>query len=251
MRIIERVDEAWRRISFLLMPGCCVLCGAASDLPQDLCGPCRADLPWNRSCCARCALPLPIAAPRCGRCLASPPAFDGAHCAFRYAWPLDGLVTRFKFGADLAAGRMLAALLAEDLARRRSGATLPAVDLVLPVPLHEERLRERGFNQALELAVPLARALGIPLAARAMQRLRPTPKQSGLTALRRRRNVRGAFHVLADVGGRHIALVDDVITTAATAQECTRALILAGAASVQAWAIARAPLPGSRARDVG
>lgn len=242
MSVLGRVDGFLRSLSFRLLPGCCVQCGGASAHGRDLCAACEADLPWNLSCCGRCALPLVQAAGLCGRCLKSAPEFDRALCALRYEWPLDALVTRFKFGADLAAGRVLAEVLTRDLQQRLASLDqrLPRPQWLMPVPLHAERLQERGFNQALELARPLAQALDIPLCADGLQRQRATPRQTGLTALHRRRNVRGAFVVTADVRDRHIALVDDVITTAATVRECARVLRRAGAASVQVWAVARA-----------
>lgn len=249
MEIRNLVDGWWRRWSFRWMPGCCALCGGGSARDVDLCAACEAELPTNDACCAHCALPMPVAAARCGRCQKSAPEFDRAFCAFRYAWPLDSLVTRFKFSADLAAGRVLSALLARRVIAAATAQTLRLPDLILPVPLHGDRLRERGFNQAWELSLPIAAALKVPARAEGLLRMRPTPRQSGLSALHRRRNVRGAFVVQADVRGRHVAIVDDVITTAATVRECAKALKRAGAASVQVWAIARAPLPGASARD--
>jgi ComF family protein len=179
------------------------------------------------------------------------PEFDAALCAFRYEWPLDSLVTRFKFGADLAAGAVLARLLNAYLAERIAPIADASSRLMMPIPLHEDRLRERGFNQALELARPLARLSGIRLATQGMRRLRSTPRQTGLNALNRRRNVRGAFVVEADVRDRHVVLVDDVITTAATVRECARTLKRAGAASVQVWAVARAAVGGNAGTTVG
>jgi ComF family protein len=208
------------------------------------------DLPWNIACCARCALPLPRAESLCGRCLKVLPEFDQALCAFRYEWPLDALTTRFKFSADLAAGRVLSGVLAQYLDERAQKVSAP--QWIIPVPLHSDRLRTRGFNQALELARPLSRAFGIPLLPEGLRRLRATPPQTGLNALHRRRNVRGAFVADADVRDRHVALIDDVITTAATVRECAKVLKRAGAASVQVWALARAGLgKGNASAAVG
>jgi ComF family protein len=239
VNIMDKVDSGLRRLSFGLLPGRCVLCAQATGSCQDICAACMAELPWNTQRCARCALPLARTEPACGRCLRTAPEFTSAHCAFRYEWPLDGLVTRLKFAADLAAGRVLAELLTQSL--RDTGCDLPAVDLIIPVPLHAQRLRERGFNQAQELAGLIARRLAIPLAVEGLQRTRATAQQSGLSALRRRRNVRDAFNVQATVQDLHVAVIDDVVTTAATARECARDLRRAGAASVQIWAVARAP----------
>ncbi len=168
------------------------------------------------------------------------PEFDAALCALRYEWPLDSLVTRFKYGADLAVGHVLSSVMAQHLSSHFLNTSSCRPQLLIPIPLHPERLRERGFNQALELARPLSRALGIAMNSAGLRRVRATPRQTGLNALIRRRNVRGAFELNTDVRDRHIALVDDVITTAATARECAKLIKRAGAASVQVWAVARA-----------
>jgi ComF family protein len=183
---------------------------------------------------------LPRAAALCGACQRKPPPWDAAWAPFRYGWPLDRLEARYKFGRDLAGGRTLA-----ELWRRAPAPALPL--LILPVPLHRARLRQRGYNQALELARPLGRALGVPVRHDALLRSRATAAQTELDASSRRRNVRGAF-VLS--GGAalppHVALLDDVMTTGATLAECTRVLKRAGVARVDVWALARAPSPHGR-----
>lgn len=237
---MNRVDGLWRRLSFRLLPGCCVQCGAGTLRAADLCVACESDLPWNDRCCALCALPLTRNEQRCGRCQKVLPEFDLAHCALRYEWPLDALITRFKFVGDLAAGRVLSALMVAHLSSRWRASPAPRPQLLIPVPLHAQRLRERGFNQALELARPIAQALALSLIVDGLCRQRATPPQTGLNALHRRRNMRGAFAINTDVQGRDVALVDDVVTTAATVRECAKVLKRAGAASVQVWAVARA-----------
>jgi len=223
-----------------LLPPRCLLCAAPGDAGLDLCGACRSALPWNRTACARCGLPLTLAAPACGHCLRAPPPFAATVAPWVYAFPLDRLLPRLKFHGDLAAGALVATLWAEAL---RSA---PPPQALVPVPLHRDRLRERGYDQALELARPLARGLGVPLRADALRRTRATSAQSALAAGARRRNVRGAFAV----GGRalpaHVALVDDVMTTGATLGECARVLRAAGVARVDVWVVAR--VPGARSR---
>jgi ComF family protein len=220
-----------------LMPSRCQLCGARGESGLDLCAACRADLPRNDRCCARCALPLEAPAPLCGRCIRRAPPWDAAWAPFRYAYPLDRLEARFKFGADLAAGKLLASLW---IASHTPG-ELPKA--IIPVPLHRSRLRSRGYNQALEIARPLAKALRIPLLRDALQRTRATDAQTELSALRRRRNVRGAFVAhFEDHVPRHVAVLDDVFTTGATLAECTRVLKRTGVARVDVWALARAPV---------
>src|SRR5690348_2500091 len=133
-----------------LLPLRCLLCGARGESGLDLCAACLAELPRNERCCARCALPLETPAPLCGRCVRRAPPWDSAWAPFRYAYPLDRLEARFKFGADLAAGRLLASLWN---ALHAPGERPQAI---VPVPLHRSRLRSRGYNQALEIATPLA-----------------------------------------------------------------------------------------------
>lgn len=239
MKARTPVDGWWQRLGFVLLQPRCLLCGEAGESRRDLCAACRADLAANTPACACCGLPLPVAAAACGRCLKRRPAFETTWAPLRYQSPLAGLMTRFKFGGDLAAGRVLAEVALDHW----RAAPPPRPDALLPVPLHRQRLCERGYNQALELARPLARATGIPLLPDTLQRPRETPAQSGLSALQRRRNLRGAFAVRAGAAlPPHVALVDDVMTTGATAQECALALRRAGVVRVDVWAIARAPL---------
>ncbi|GGA81946.1 amidophosphoribosyltransferase [Arenimonas soli] len=218
-----------------LLPWRCLVCTDPGEGALDLCAACRRDLPWNHCACARCGLPLPRPAPRCGRCLGHPPVQASTQAVFRYAPPLDRLLPRLKFHGDLAAGRLLAGLLAEGLA----GAPRPAA--LVPIPLHRSRLRQRGYDQALELARPLARALALPLLANALQRGRATAPQSELDARARRGNVRGAFRLAPGIAlPAHVALFDDVMTTGATLAEAARLLRRAGVARVDLWVAARA-----------
>jgi ComF family protein len=233
------VDGLGSRLLRTLLPVRCLLCGGSGAAERDLCGGCQADLPRNHTCCARCALPLAHAAAQCGECLRREPAYSRAWAPFRYAHPLDLLEARFKFRRDLAAGRVLAELLVESASRNPS---LQRPQRLLCVPLHASRLRERGFNQALELARPLARALGIPLDTRLLQRTRHTAAQTGLDAGERRRNLNGAFAVgRVDSVPAHVAILDDVMTTGSTLNECARVLRRAGVVRVDVWALARAP----------
>jgi ComF family protein len=231
-----QVDGWWRRLGARLCPPRCLACGEAAARGADLCMACAAALPWNDAACARCALPMVPAVEACGACLQHPPPLDATHAAFRYAAPLDRLLPRFKFHRDLAAGR----LLSEAMAARF--ATLERPDALVPVPLHRGRLRERGYDQALELARPLGRALQLPLRTDLLLRQRSTRAQSQLDAAARRRNLRGAFGV---EDGKpvpaHVVLVDDVMTTGATLHAAARALRKAGAARVDAWVCARVP----------
>jgi len=229
----------WQHLRQFVLPWQCLLCGAAGVEGMDLCADCAAELPRNARCCARCALPLAVPAALCGRCQQHAPPWDAAWAPFRYGWPLDRLEARYKFGGELAAGRVLSTLWQHE--------PRPPVcpQALLVVPLHGSRLRQRGYNQALELARPLARALGVPLRIGALRRVRPTQAQTELDARARRRNVRGAFALVAGAAlPAHVAVLDDVMTTGATLAECVRVLKRAGVQTVDAWALARAPAPG-------
>jgi ComF family protein len=235
---MDALTRTWRQLQRFVLPWRCLLCGAVGDHGIDLCVDCAAEFPRNRSCCTRCALPLATPAAMCGECLRRAPSWDSAWAPFRYGWPLDRLESRFKFGRDLAAGRVLSTL----WRRERCPVDLP--QLLLTVPLHRSRLQQRGYNQALELARPLACELGVPIRQEVLQRLRRTDAQTELDALGRRRNVRGAFAMHSGIElPAHIAILDDVMTTGATLAECARVLKRAGVQRVDVWALARAPSP--------
>ena len=240
------VDSIWQRLQFAVLPPHCLLCGTRSDLPRDLCHACGSDLARNRVSCARCALPLTTPAALCGECLKDEPAFDAAFAPYLYDHPLDLLLTRLKFGHSLAAGRVLAELwIAALRAALADGRVAALPDTIVPVPLHATRLRERGYNQALELAKPLAREFDIELVPGLLRRTRPTAAQANLEAGARRKNLRGVFEVDADLLSTrmptHVVLLDDVMTTGTTVREAARTLKRAGIARVDVWAFARAP----------
>lgn len=194
---------------------------------------------------------MPNGALVCGTCLSGPPPFERSLAALDYAFPWDGLITRFKFhdGLDLAATfarRMLAAHAAD----RAAHPCAPQPTLLLPVPLSAERARERGYNQAWELVRRLARALPCTADARLLLRVKDTLHQLALPLERRAANVRGAFAVeprrRGELQGRIVAVVDDVVTSGATAAEISRTLRQAGAAQVHIWMLARTPRPEDR-----
>jgi ComF family protein len=226
-----------RRAFDRLLPPRCLACGEAGDGLRPLCAGCAEALPWNRCACLRCALPLPQAAPACGRCLRSPPPFAAARAPLHYADPIDRWLGALKFRNGLAAGLLLAELLDAEIG---SAMAATQFDAVLPVPLHRCRLRERGFNQALELLRPLAATRGWTVEPGLLRRERDTPHQIGLDALTRRRNLKGAFRADPVVAGARLLLFDDVITTGSTLREAAAELLQAGAAEVQVLAVARA-----------
>lgn len=225
------VEQAW--------PPVCLVCGGAGSAGMDICRACALELPHAQAgACTRCALPLPHAGSGtlCGQCLSSPPAFDQILAAFHYQPPIDHLVSGFKFRARLNQGRLLGELMQQSLIDR-----IEPPDLILPVPLHPSRLRQRGFNQAVELARPLARTLRLPLELHAVRRIRATPPQRKLSSADRQKNLRHAFEPDPDFKPAHVALVDDVMTTGATISELARLLKRHGVLRVDAWVLARVP----------
>jgi ComF family protein len=220
-----------------LWPGHCLLCRARIASGAEICAGCRTDLPWIRAACPQCATPLPADAGTapCGACQQKPPVFNRACAALHYAAPIDRLIVDLKYHRRLDLARALARLLAEQLS---SAVDLP--DLIVPMPLHGSRLRERGYNQSLELARVLARHLQLPLKKQLVKRVRATPTQTSLPLEQRGRNVRNAFAAHTDVNGLRIAVVDDVMTSGHTANAIAKALRRAGAEDISIWVVARA-----------
>ncbi len=225
-----------RGLSHWFAPSC-VLCDAVSDAPVSLCIACQQDLPWLLHACQRCSLPLDNTERAvCAKCQREPPVSDSVTCILHYATPVDFLIKRMKFGHQLSYAKVLGYLLAQQL--RQSSALLP--DAILPVPLHDARLRERGFNQTLEIYRELRRTLNIPLLT-SVTRAHRTQAQSLLSAEQRVENIRDVFAVKAGASlPAHIVILDDVVTTGATSNELSRVLKAAGVSRVSVWAIARA-----------
>ncbi len=219
------------------LPGQCSLCRAWGR--GALCSACHREASVIRPRCTRCAIALPAGTSLCGACTVAPPPFERSVTTLDYAAPWDGLIQRFKFREQPELASLLAGLLREAVRDE------PVPELLLPAPLSEARLRERGFNQAWEIA----RRLRPRADAGLLLRMRDTPHQLALPPDRRAANVRGAFAVeplrRREIEGRHIAIVDDVLTTGATAAEMARTLLQAGARSVHLWVLARTPAPGS------
>ena len=230
-----------------LFPASCALCGASG---ARLCADCRADLEAPLAqCCPQCAVPLPRPTEEdrqaepcgpvpCGHCLSTRPAFDRSLASAQYTAPFDQLIVALKYHADLAQAPLFADLLAARLERQLVAQDRP--DLLLAVPLSPERLAERGYNQAGEIARALGRRTGIPVRDVAW-RVRHTAAQAQLPLDARRRNVRGAFAVHGDVRERVVGVVDDVMTTGATLSELARVLKAAGARRVVNLVVARTP----------
>lgn len=217
----------------------CSLCGGTATSSKLLCANCLNDILTDRSVCRRCALPLETeVSPDCGACQASPPPYRSVFAFASYRAPLDRLILQFKFQQKVSVGHNLGLLMAREITQQQ----LSMPDVLVPVPLHASRLRQRGYNQALELARPIARKLKLSLDINSCVRQKATTEQTGLSAKKRASNLKGAFAVNGSFKDKKVAIIDDVMTTGSTVHELSQQLINAGARQVDVWVCARAEL---------
>lgn len=220
-----------------LFPVTCYLCLDPGQRPAlDLCAACEADFPRNSPACLTCAAPMSGTDAICRHCRRRGRAFDMAWAPYRYEFPLPELIHRMKYRGQLPITRILGCLLGRRVAERGH----LAVDAIVPVPLHAARERERGYNQAREIAHFAAREIGLPVQDRLARRIRETAEQTALSGGARRRNLRGAFMAEAGDVPARVAIVDDVLTTGATVESLALALRRAGCRRIEVWAVARA-----------
>ena len=221
----------------------CVLCNANINAPQTsnhaVCRPCLNDLPWHpTNSCPQCG--LTSSGMVCGRCLNSPPDFDATKAIFLYAYPVDVMMQSYKYGNMLNLGNTFGDFLTEKL---NVEDCLKNIDLIIPMPMHPQRLKERGFNQALEIAKVLTKDCKEKLDYNSVERQTLTPPQASLPLKERIKNIKGAFKVKADkldkLQGKRIAIIDDVMTTGASLNELAKTLKKAGASHVECWVVAR------------
>ena len=204
-----------------------------------VCKPCLAELPWHpKASCPQCGLSSDGNV--CGSCLNSPPDFDATKAIFLYAYPINAMMQRYKYGNNLNLSDTFGQFLAEKINAENC---LANIDLIIPMPMHPQRLKERGFNQALEIAKVLdellIKNLKEKLDYKSVTRQTLTPPQASLPLKERVKNIKGAFKVNADLGGKRIAIVDDVMTTGASLNELAKSLKKSGASHVECWVIAR------------
>lgn len=220
------------RISAATLPGSCLLCGDTSRNAL-LCRACAAELPpAPANACPICADGT-THGERCGACLNDRPAFDRVSALFTYVFPVDRLIQALKYGHQLGIARWFGEHLVGLL-------TEPGIDAIVPMPLHVDRLRERGFNQSAEIAKAFGIRAKIPVDRNSLRRTRATAAQAELALDQRHRNVRGAFECDTDFTGQRVILIDDVLTSGASASECARVLKLHGASTVHVMVVARA-----------
>lgn len=223
-----------RVVDFALPPRCAG-CGTVTAELDSFCGACWPGIDWLGGGCTACGIPLEATeADSCGRCLASPPTIARTRAAMAYGDLARGLVIKLKYGRKVALARTMARFM-------RPHAAIDPATILVPVPLHRARLWQRGFNQSVLIARALARPSGAHVATGVLARNRRTRPLKGMSAAQRAREVGGAFAVRdADpISGRRVLLVDDVLTTGATAEACARALLAAGAGQVELVCFAR------------
>lgn len=226
-----------KRIVRTIYPATCILCGRPGQGDRDLCRACEADIQTNGHACRACAIPLPEGAHQqlCGQCLQQPPLFDSAWSPFLYVQPLEWIIQQIKFNSRFASTRVLADLLAQQVSgfSRRP-------DCIIAVPLHPRRMRERGFNQSLEMIKLVAKQHSIPVDNKNCWREKYARPQTGMNAKQRRQNIKGAFKFNNVNQCQHVLLFDDVITTGSTVTELTGVLKRQGVKRVDVWSLARA-----------
>lgn len=233
------IRATWRAITSVLLPPVCCLCGAAGQRPDlDLCDVCTTFLPLNDP---MTGAPLEEHADLRKTAPGSGTTLVRLLVPFHYLYPVDHMIRALKFRGERVYARVLGAFLAQAYQAMHH----PAPDVLIPIPLHRQRYRERGFNQAQEIARFAAARLGLPIDTRSLVRSTATAEQSGLTLAERKRNVRGAFRVVGHIRAQRVALVDDVLTTGSTALAAATALLQAGVREVELWATARVPLTGA------
>lgn len=224
-----------------ILPRACLICRMTTREKHHLCQPCANELPILTHSCEKCAQYLYSAREKnliCGQCLIKPPPYHKVYALFPYLFPIPRLIAGFKFDARFSYGSMLSRFMLKAV-REQWYAHEPLPDLIIPMPLHHKRLKERGFNQALELARPVARALNLQLDYLGVKRIKATQPQSTLPARLRKQNVANAFSSNRIYRGLHIAVVDDVMTTGQTVTALARVLKNQGAARIDVWCCAR------------
>lgn len=247
-RKVNRILRDYRPLlPATLLPEVCVTC--LSALASDgLCQGCRSDLPDNECACHRCGLPLSLAVPRpdlvCGECLKHPPPFDRAFIPWRYQFPVDRMISRYKYHGQRHYARPLLADMTSQVRKLLSEQPERRPQLLVAAPMHPKRQRSRGFNQAADIAEAISTGAGIPWTDTLLTRTRAIRPQSGLNRRQRLSNLRELFDISGPVP-RHVALVDDVVTTGATAATLAKLLRRQGARTIEIWALARTPAPGS------
>ena len=232
-RHLSKLSYFVKQSSYRIFKQHCLLCAASNANAVGLCTACLNDLPWHpASSCPQCGLASSHQV--CGSCLRSQPDFNATHAIYLYAYPLDAMMHGYKYGSQLNLSRTFGQLLLQKTQSNK-------VDLIIPMPMHPTRLKQRGFNQALEIAKVLAKDNACKLDYKTVIRQTLTPPQASLPLKQRVKNIKGAFNIInaEHLMGKRIAIVDDVMTTGASLNELAKTLKQAGASHVECWVIAR------------
>ena len=218
-----------------LFPNRCLSCRQVlNDHTYPFCENCYLQLPFQNHCCNQCGQAFAGLNDHCGRCLVAPPNFDACFCPFRYEPPISDQIIRFKYGGHPELAKRLAATLAREILANQ----LPFPELLIPVPLHISRLRERGFNQSLLLAQELSKLLRVPVSNNIIGKHRHTKPQAEQSLAQRKTNLRNSFSIIGNNLPKTVAIVDDVFTTGTTASEITKILKRNGVDYAQVWGVA-------------
>ena len=240
--LIQLKNQIWH----WCIPPVCVFCNTKAAGKHDICSACLEELPWLKQVCFCCGSALPESVNThqlCGHCLRQLPPFEKTFGLFSYQFPIDRLITGLKFQQKLVYAELLGQLLSDYLLKQYEGRLLP--ECIIPMPLHRNRLQERGFNQALEIARPIAKKLKLPIDLQSCERIRPTVSQTTLPAQKRYANVRNAFSVKPTLNAKHVAILDDVITTGHTIKELANSLREFGVEKIDVWCCARTNMAGN------
>jgi len=229
----------WSTIKNWLWPQDCVFCHARVLRDIAICLDCEKDLPWNNQACYQCGAVLSSLSKtsHCGACLATPPPFQKTIALFKYQTPIMKLITQLKFQQKLIYARLLGELLSKKISTENRE-NLP--EFIIPIPLHTKRQRQRGFNQALEVSKVLSTRLNIPLDFKSCNRIKNTAAQSSLPAKQRHQNIKKAFNIKRPIKAKHVAIIDDVMTTGQTVLELSKVLKKQGVEKIEVWCCARA-----------
>ncbi len=228
--------RTFKQITDWLFPPQCTHCQQhTGGAKLGYCSQCYADLPFIEHSCQQCGQPFSGLSDHCGKCLSSPPTFDQCFCPFEYASPISDDICRLKYGDQPQISRQLASLFLNEL--QQYGLVRPQA--LVAVPMHPAKLRERGFNQSIQLAKQLGKALDIPVLQGILAKTTITPRQATQTLTQRKTNVAGSFSIQESVPYQHVAIVDDVVTTGATVEEISKILKKNGVDYIQVWGIAR------------
>ncbi len=235
-KLISKLVNKWlNNVHLFFYPYTCVICEQAAHPPLDLCTACQQELPLKQTYCTICDIELTTSNTICGRCLKDPPYYDKIFTLYRYQQSARYLIHALKFQSKHQCARIMGSLMAKKFKQHPI-----KPDAIIAVPLHPKRLRQRGFNQAEEIARYIHQATNIPILNRQLKRTINTANQSSLTAVERQKNIRGAFVFKPKNKADFIAIIDDVVTTGSTANEIAKVLKKAGVKRVEIWAFARA-----------